>query len=86
MSDDDYSVVLKGYQAGKGEYYVEEAFAKLFKITADKAKQLLNSAPTVIKENLPLEKANQYKKAIDQTGASCEVENTKFNTGGLSLE
>lgn len=86
MSDEVYSVVLKGYQTGKGEYYVEEDFAKLFKITPEKAKKLLNSAPKVIKENLSLEKANQYKKAIDQTGARCEVENTKFNTGELSLE
>lgn len=66
MSDEVYSVILKGYQAGKGEYYVEEDFAKLFKITP--------------------EKANQYKKAIDKTVASCEVENTKFNTSELSLE
>lgn len=86
MPDDLYRVVLNGYQTGKGEYYIEVDLAKLFKITPEKARELLKSAPTIIKENLSLEKANQYKKAIDKTGASCDVENTKFNTSELSLE
>ncbi|MCW8956442.1 MAG: hypothetical protein OQL09_06135 [Gammaproteobacteria bacterium] len=86
MSEDLYRVILKGYSADKGEYYIEVDFAKLFKISPEKARELFGSLPATIKENLPLEKANQYKSAILKTGALCEVESMQFNVGGLSLE
>lgn len=86
MSDELYRVVLKGYQAGKGEYYVELDFAKQFKISPEKARELLSSAPTIIKNNITLEKANQYKKVMDKIGVTCEIESTKFNITDLSLE
>jgi len=86
MSEDLYKVNLKGYSPGKGEYYVEEAFAKLFKIKQEKARELLSSAPTVIKENISLEQANKYQAAIEETGASCEIESMNYDLGGLSLE
>lgn len=86
MPEDLYRVILKGYSTGKGEYYIEVDFASLFKISREKAKDLLGSAPMVIKENLSLEKAKQYKLAIEKAGALCELENMKFDTSGLSLE
>ncbi len=86
MSEELYRVVLKGYSAGKGEYYIEVEFAKLFKIPHEKAKELFNSSPAIIKENLPFEQANQYKNAIEKTGALCEMESMKYNISGLSLE
>jgi len=42
--------------------------------------------PAIIKENLPFEQANQYKNAIEKTGALCEVESMKYNISGLSIE
>ena len=86
MSEELYRVILKGYSVGKGEYFIEVELAKLFKITPEKAKELLTSAPTTIKENLPLEKAEQYKKAIEKTDALCELESMKYDISGLSLE
>ena len=86
MAEDLYRVILKGYGTDKGEYYIEEDFAKLFKISTAKAKEILSASPKTLKENLTLEKANQYKEAIEKVGANCEIENMKYNLGGLSLE
>jgi len=86
MAEASYRVVLQGYAPGKGEYYIEMDFAKLFKIEHEKAKQLFNSLPATIKEDLTIDQANKYKAAIEKTGAICEVENMKFNFKGLSLE
>ena len=87
MSQELYRVILTGYgDRQKGEHYIEEAFAKLFKIQQAKARQLLKSAPTTLKENLPAVQADLYKEAIAKTGAACDVENMKYNLSGLSLE
>ncbi len=86
MADELYTVILKGYGEGKGEYYIEEDFAKLFKITREKSRELLTGAPMTIKENLTAEAASRYEEAIKNTGAKCEIENMKFDLGGLSLE
>ncbi len=86
MTEEQFRIVLKGYSTGKGEYYIEEDFAKLFKITPEKAKELFKSSPTILKENLSFEQANRYKNSIEKTSASCEVESMKYNLSGLSLE
>lgn len=86
MSEEQYRVILKGYGEGKGQYYIEADFAKLFKITPEKAKKIFKSCPAIIKENISLEEANNYQAAIEKTGAKCEVESTKYDFGGLSLE
>lgn len=86
MSEDIYRIILNGYGSGKGEYYIEEGFTKLFKITQERAKKLLTGSPVTIKENLSTEQANQYKAAIEKTGAVCEIENMKYNLGHLSIE
>ena len=86
MSEELYRIVLKAYSADKGEYYIEVDFANLFKIEHKKAKELFSSLPKVVKENLSLEQANQYKDAITKTGAICELESMKFDFTGLSLD
>lgn len=86
MSEDLFKVVLEGYKSGKGEFYIEQDLAGLFKISREKARELLLAAPKTIKENLSLEEATKYKDAIEKTGAACNIENMKFNLGGLSLE
>ena len=86
MSEDLYRVIVKGYSSGKGEYFIELEFAKLFKITPEKARELLKSSPKTIKENLPQDQAAKYKLAIEKAGAVCELENMRFDTSGLSLE
>lgn len=86
MTEEKYRVILNGYSTGKGEYYVECDFAKLFNITNEKAKELFNSAPVTLKEGLSSEQANQYRKSVEKVGAKCEVESMRFNFSGLSLE
>ncbi|HEY3488185.1 MAG TPA: ribosomal protein L7/L12 [Gammaproteobacteria bacterium] len=86
MSEELYRVILKGYKSGKGEHYVEQDFAKLCKLTPEKAKELLKAGPKKIKENLSKEEAEKFKAAIEKTGAACEIESMKFDFSGLSLQ
>lgn len=86
MAEGQYRVILKGYGEGKGEYYIEEDFAKLFKISREKAKELFAQTPLTIKENLSTEQAERYESAIKNTGARCEIEDMRFDLGGLSME
>ena len=83
--DTNFRVILLGFSSGKGEYYIEKEFAELFKIGHEKAKEMFRSVPTTIRENITLEEAQKYERAIKKTGASCEVENMKFNISGLSM-
>ena len=85
MSDERYRIVLTGYSSEKGEFYVEQDIAKLFKTTPERARQLLKRAPTKLKENLPVDEANRYRVAIERTGATCDVENMRYNISGLSI-
>jgi len=84
--DETFKVILQGYQAGKGEYYVEADFAKAFKISQHKARELFSAAPQVIRDNLPLEQAEHYKAVIEKAGGKCELESMRYDTSGLSLE
>jgi len=86
MTEDQFRVILTGYSTGKGEYYIEADFAERFNITAEKARALFNAAPTILKQDLSLQQANQYKDSVEKTGGLCEVESMKFNFSGLSLE
>ncbi|MDE1464694.1 hypothetical protein [Spartinivicinus poritis] len=86
MTTNQFRVKLTGYATGsKGQYYVETDFAKLFKISHDKAKTIFKSIPYTIKENLTAVEADQYKAAIEKIGATCVVENMKHNLDGLSI-
>ena len=69
MAEDRYRVILKGYAAGKGEYYIELEFSKAFNIPREKAKELLSSSPTTLKEDIPLAEAKKYKQVIEAAGA-----------------
>ncbi|HEX5055843.1 MAG TPA: ribosomal protein L7/L12 [Gammaproteobacteria bacterium] len=86
MAEELFRVILKGYKPGKGEHYVEQDFARLCKLTPEKAKTLLQSAPKKIKENLSKKEAEKFKAAIEQTGAACEIESMKYDFDGLSLQ
>ena len=93
MSDDLYKVVITGYyhidmtgyKTHKGEYYIEKDFAELFHITPQKARELIQSAPKAIKENISIEEANRYLKRIEATGVSCEVQDMNSKPSELSL-
>jgi len=86
MAEDRFRVILTGYSTGKGEYYIEADFAGRFNITAEKARMLFDAVPTILKQDLSFEQANQYKDSVEKTGGLCEVESMKFDFSGLSLE
>ena len=87
MPDEEkFKIIVKGYLPDKGEYYVEKDFAKQFKITEEKAKHILRSAPNVIKKDLCKDEAEKFVLAIRKLGVDCEVESMRFDFSGLSLE
>ncbi len=86
VEEEKFRVILKGYGSDKGEYYIEQEFAALFKIPQEKAKALFKAVPKTIKEDMTKDQAKKYKAAIEKTGAKCEIESTRFDLSGLSLE
>ena len=86
MDEAKFQVVLKGYGADKGEYYVEKDFAELFKLPPEKVKVLFKNLPKILKDNLTQAEAEKYKKAISKTGADCDVVDNRFDFSGLSIE
>lgn len=85
MDEAKFSVVLKGYGSAKGEYYIEQDFAEMFKLAPEKVKKLFKNAPRVLKENMSQGEAEKFKKAIDRTGATSEVVDKRFDFGDLSV-
>jgi hypothetical protein len=93
MSEGLYKVVIKGYyhvditgyKTHKGEYYIEKDFAELCHITREKARQLIQSSPKTIKENLTIEEANHYRDKIEKAGVSCEIQDMDSKPSELSL-
>ncbi|MBN1378191.1 MAG: ribosomal protein L7/L12 [Gammaproteobacteria bacterium] len=93
MSDIKYKIVLTGYyhvdmtgyKTQKGEYYIEKDFADAFHIPREKARELFQSVPTVLKENLSYDEAQQYRKKIEAAGGSCEIQDMDSRPAELSL-
>ena len=83
---DTFRVILTGYASKKGEYYIEEAFAQAFSITHAEARQIFKSLPNTLREGLSLAEAEEFKAAVVAAGASCDIENMRFNISHLSLE
>jgi len=86
MDEAKFEVVLKGYGSDKGEYYIEKDFAEMFKLPIEKVKRLFKSTPRVLKENMTEAEAEKFQKAIQATGAKCEVVDNRYDISGLSLE
>jgi transcriptional regulator CtsR len=86
LSEPLYKIVLTGYTADKGEYYIEVGFSKLFKISYEEAKELFKNVPTTIKDGLSIDQAKQYKKEIEKIGAKCEIDDMRYDFSGLSID
>ncbi|MGI9304810.1 MAG: hypothetical protein ACR2RB_19215 [Gammaproteobacteria bacterium] len=88
MADEKYRIILHGYIPGKGEHYVEEAFAKLFKISHEQAKEYFKATPKTITEDLSKEQTDHYMQEMKKIGVKCEAEDMRVNydLSGLSLE
>ena len=77
MSDADgttYNIVFRGDIApGESMVDVKQRVAQLFKIDDERADQLFSGRPVVLKKNLDLVQADQYRQALERAGAVVEV-------------
>ncbi|MBU2547803.1 MAG: hypothetical protein KKB20_05290 [Proteobacteria bacterium] len=74
MSDETYKIVFQGrIQDGFSIETVKAGFGRIFNLNAEKVETLFSGRPTVIRNNLDREQALKYKKAIENTGAECQV-------------
>lgn len=71
---DLFKVVLNGeLRAGVNQTTATANFAQLFKISEEKATQMLARFPVTIKNNVDQATAEKFKASIEKTGFICEV-------------
>lgn len=69
-----FKVQLNGQLAAGADFAsATEKFAQLFKITAEKAQQMLTTFPVTIKNNVDEATAQKFKVAIEKAGFLCDV-------------
>ena len=68
----EFNVALK--EVGAKKINVIKAVREVTDLGLKEAKALVDSAPTVIKEAIPKEEAEQVKKKFEEAGATVEVE------------
>ena len=66
-----YSVILMS--AGAAKLQVVKAIKETFGLGLNEAKELVESAPTPIIQNLSREEAEELKKAIESAGAEVDL-------------
>lgn len=76
-----YRVVIDGYiLADASKQHVVKKLKRLFGVTEEKVLNMLDGQPTIIKNNLPKNKAYQYLRTITNAGAACHIDKlTNFN-------
>lgn len=82
-----FHVDMTGYKTKKGEYYIEKDFAALCHISRHQARELIQSSPRVIKQNLTIEEATRLRDKIEQAGVSCDIVDmhSESDISGMSL-
>jgi len=68
---DSVSVILK--DGGQSKVQVIKAVKELIGLGLKEAKDLVDSVPKTIKENIPLAQAEEIKKKLEEAGASAEI-------------
>lgn len=72
--ENQYKVVLNGQlAAGIDKVSASANFAQLFKISEEKAAQMLASFPVTVKSNVDEATAQKFKAAIEKAGFLCDV-------------
>lgn len=72
--ENQYKVVLNGQlAAGMDKAIASANFAQLFKISEEKAAQMLASFPVTVKSNVDEATAQKFKAAIEKAGFLCDV-------------
>lgn len=72
MDSAKYDVVVNGIRVGYESELVEQSFAKLFKLSAEKASSILKTKK-IIKKGVNSEQAEQYKKRLRSIGIDVEL-------------
>jgi large subunit ribosomal protein L7/L12 len=67
----DYNVVLAS--AGESKIQVIKAVKELLGLGLKEAKDLVDGAPTNVKEGVPTEEAESIKKTLEEAGATIEL-------------
>jgi uncharacterized protein (TIGR00266 family) len=68
-----HKVQVAGFAGTHDEATVKAAFAQLFRITDEKAAQLLARLPLVIKEGLDADTAQKYRSNLEKIGLRVEI-------------
>ena len=69
-----YRVLIKGVRPATDANLVRENIAKLFKISHEAARRVLEAESHIAKGGLTADRAAQYRTAIEGAGANCVVE------------
>lgn len=87
MSNITYRIILEGYLPGKGEFYIEEDFAKVAQIPLEKARALFKSCPVKLTEGLSEADTEKYIAIMKKVGAKCAKEDMRnsFDLDHLSV-
>ena len=72
-TNNTYKVVLNGVQQNVSRDATSSKLAELFRVKPDQINALLENAGYVLKNNVTLAVACQYKDAIEEAGAICQV-------------
>lgn len=73
--NDSYNVIFEGnIKQGENPLEVKRNLAALFKVDIMRIEKIFLKSPAVIKRDISREKALKYKRAIEQTGALCQIE------------
>ena len=77
MDENTYQLIITDtLPDGQDKHQVISKLAALFKISEQKAEQLLSKPETVVKKNIDKATAEKYLAAIQKTGADCKINNT----------
>jgi len=68
----EFDVVLKSY--GEKKIHVIKAIRSLVNLGLKESKELVESAPTKVKEGVSKEEAEEFKKVIEEAGGTVEIQ------------
>jgi len=68
----EFDVVLKSF--GEKKIHVIKALRSLISLGLKESKELVESAPTKVKEGLNKEEADEFKKVIEEAGGTVEIQ------------
>jgi uncharacterized protein (TIGR00266 family) len=75
MNQSTFEIVLTGDLVGDASFNEAcERLAAMFKMPVERAQQIVNNAPKVLKSGLDLETAKRYQQAVEKAGLKIDVQ------------